>query len=395
MSLLLFSIHNAFRKKAVAFLAVMGVAFGCALMTFLFSVAAGMERRVEYTFSEMSGRVMVSGRYAVFGGVLQGVGSSKIPASYMDNIRNVPHVKSVSGQVSALLRPTGVNLVMPLFGYGQDEAGPPGGHPLRKIVAGSAPQSNNEVVIGKSLQEYLAFMGVPYHVGGVHRFNVPEKKPPMVLELKVVGVYQTGNEVLDGGFSGSEKLAREIGNVPPGQVSVINVQVDSLDSVEYVAREVERELADKKPEVQVVVPREMLIPLKNLLRILDNFLLLISLVAVAAGGLSIMVVMLLSVVERRRQFGVLKALGWTPGNVTFMVLVESLSLSALGCVLGVAMGMGGLVLVKRYVGIDVGSFDWRVAVAVCACGVLVGTLGGLYPAWRANRTSPAEILRGA
>ena len=45
--------------------------------------------------------------------------------------------------------------------------------------------------------------------------------------------------------------------------------------------------------------------------------------AVVAGCLTIMVVMLLSVVERRREFGILKAVGWTPGNIAMMVLVES------------------------------------------------------------------------
>jgi ABC-type lipoprotein release transport system permease subunit len=69
VSLLFFSIRNAFRKKAVAALAVSGVAFGCALMTFLFSVASGMENRVEQTFSNLSGRIMVTQKGSVFGGV--------------------------------------------------------------------------------------------------------------------------------------------------------------------------------------------------------------------------------------------------------------------------------------------------------------------------------------
>jgi putative ABC transport system permease protein len=79
VSLLFFSIRNAFRKKAVAALAVSGVAFGCALMTFLFSVASGMENRVEQTFSNLSGRIMVTQKGSVFGGLFQGVGSSSIP----------------------------------------------------------------------------------------------------------------------------------------------------------------------------------------------------------------------------------------------------------------------------------------------------------------------------
>jgi putative ABC transport system permease protein len=199
---------------------------------------------------------------------------------------------------------------------------------------------------------------------------------------------------LDGGVSGTEKLARDIGGLKPGNLSAISAQVGNMENIEDAASEIEKRLAGKKPEVQVSVPREMLVPLKNILRILDQFFLAISLVAVAAGSLSIMVVMLLSVVERRREFGILKALGWTPRNITYMVMVESIALSILGAAIGVALGYAGLAVAKEYLAVDIGTLDLKVAAAVDACGVLVGTAGGLYPAWRANRAAPAEILRG-
>lgn len=392
MSLFLFSMRNAFRKKAVAILAVLGVAFGCALMTFLFSIAAGMEQRMERMFNELSGRIAITNREGVFGGLLMGLGnSSAIPVDYEDIVKGVPHVKNVSDQISIILRPKGVSFITPLFGYGSGG----GGSPFTKLLEGHAPVNANEVVIGKSLQEYMRLLDVNYEVGDVYPFEVSEKaSSDRIMELKIVGVYQTGNEVLDGGFSSLEKLARDVGKIPPGSVSVINAQVDSLDNVESVAQEIERRLAGKKPEVQVSVPRQILIPLVNVLRLLDSFFLAISLVAVAAGGLMILVVMLLSVIERRREFGILKALGWTPRDIVFMVLVESFFLSLLGAALGVAFGYVALVAAVEYVGIDLGLFSWQVPAAVCASGVLVGALGGLYPAWRANRTAPAEILRG-
>ena len=116
--------------------------------------------------------------------------------------------------------------------------------------------------------------------------------------------------------------------------------------------------------MQIVVPRELLIPLTNVLRILGQFFLAVSLVAVVAGCLTIMVVMLLSVVERRREFGILKAVGWTPGNIAMMVLVESVFLSLVGAILGVALGWAGLVGAKGYLGLDIGALDLRVAAAV-------------------------------
>lgn len=392
MSLLIFSIRNAFRKKAVAALAVLGVAFGCALMTFLFCVASGMGKRVETTFSNLAGRIMVTQKGSVFGGLLQGVGSSSIPASYIDIIEGVPNVYNVTGQVTAILRPVDVTLVMPLFGYGAEETGAPGVSPFKGIVEGAAPERDDEVIVGQSLQEYLTFLNVTYETGGVYPFQVSGSESA-TRDLKVVGVFRTGNELLDGGFIGTEQLAREIGRVQPGKLSAISAQVGGMEYVEEAAREIEERLSGEKPEVQVVAPRELLLPLKNVLRILDQFFLAISAVAVAAGSLTIMVVMLLSVVERRREFGILKAIGWTPRDIAFMILVESVALSLLGAAIGVALGYGGLAVVKDYLAIDIVALDFQVAALVCACGVLVGTVGGLYPAWRANRSAPAEILR--
>jgi putative ABC transport system permease protein len=389
---LLFSIRNAFRKKAVAALAVLGVAFGCALIAFLFSVAAGMERRVETTFSNLAGRIMVTQKGSVFGGLLQGVGSSAIPVSYIDIIEGVPHVYNVTGQVTAILRPVGVTMVMPLFGYG-GEQGVSGGDPFQSIVEGTAPAHDDEVIIGQSLQEYLSFINVSYDIGGVYPFEVSGSKDS-TRDLKVVGVYRTGNELLDGGVSGTEQLVRDIGRLQPGKLSAISAQVESMEYVETAAQEIEERLSGKKPEVQVVAPRELLLPLNNVLRVLDKFFLAVSSVAVAAGSLTILVVMLLSVVERRREFGILKALGWTPFNIVCMVLIESVVLSLLGALIGVGLGYGGLEVAKEYLAIDIGSLDLKVAVAVGACGVLAGAVGGLYPAWRANSTAPAEILRG-
>ena len=158
-----------------------GVAFGCALMTFCF-LASGMENRVEQTFSNLSGRIMVTQKGSVFGGLFQGVGSSSIPDSYIGLIDDVPHVTNVTGQVTAILRPVGSALVMPLFGYGGEEAG---GTPFRRIVEGAAPVGDDEVVIGKSLQEYLGFMNVFYETGGVYQFRVSGSKED-VRDIKVV-----------------------------------------------------------------------------------------------------------------------------------------------------------------------------------------------------------------
>ncbi|MHB8158274.1 MAG: ABC transporter permease [Desulfocucumaceae bacterium] len=200
---------------------------------------------------------------------------------------------------------------------------------------------------------------------------------------------------MDGAFSGSEKLAREMGKVPDGKISAINVFVDGVYNVEPVTQAIESQLAGNVPEVQVVMPGEVLTPVKSILEAMGNFLVAVSLVAVIAGGLSIMVVMLVSVINRMKEFGILKALGWTPANIISMVLVESLVLSLLGSVTGLVMGFGGLFLAKFFIDANVAALTWQVSVSVGIAGISVGVVGGIYPAFLAARAVPAKTLREA
>ena len=394
MSLLFFSIQNAFRKKAVMALAILGVAFGIALMTILLSLVAGMENRAERTLGDLSNRIMISGKDALFGGLFLGMGTTPIPSSYIETIKNIPHVEKVYAQVSAIMRPYNIEYDMPIYGYGAQDISTVTSIPHNKIIEGTAPEGDKEIIIGASLQKYMEFINSPYEIGNVYRFIIPKKGQVEVVELKVAGVYQTGNEVLDSAFSGSEHLTKDIGKIPSGKVSSINVTVDEIDNLESVAQSIRNDLSDKKPEVQVVLPNEVLNPVKDVLDVFSRFFIAVSVVAVVIGALTIMVVMLLSVINRMREFGILKALGWTPGNIIFLVLVESLVLSMLGAALGVALGYAGLVLARDLIALDFANLTWQMAFYVCLAGILIGAVGGIYPAWRAKSAAPARILRG-
>lgn len=393
MSLILFSIHNAFQKKSVAALAVLGVAFGTALMTILFSLAGGMERRAEKTFSELSNKIMVTGKDAIFGGLFLGMGTSPIPSNYVESIKGIPRVERIYTQVSVIMRPRDINYIMPLYGYKTEDINGLSSIPHNRIIEGTTPENDREVIIGKSLREYMKLLNSPYEVGNTYMFTVPDRGKTKDLELKIAGVYYTGNEVMDGALAGSEKLARDIQKIPLTHVSGINVIVDGVNNVETVAGAIQEKLAGKTPEVQVLVPGEVLNPVKNVIDLFGKFLMTVSVVAVAAGGLSIMVVMLLSVVSRMKEFGILKALGWTPANIMFMVLVESLILSISGAALGLVLGYGGLILAGRVIAPDIAALTWQVAAIVGLAGVMIGVAGGIYPAWRANSASPAKIFR--
>ncbi len=122
----------------------------------------------------------------------------------------------------------------------------------------------------------------------------------------------------------------------------------------------------------------------------------ISLVAMLVGGVGVLNAMLMSVFERTREIGVLRALGWRRRNVLGLILREAIMLGFLGGCAGVliAFGLGYLLMKVPMMGNALEPV-WSVQIFVRAFTVALalGVVGGLYPAFRATRLQPIEALR--
>jgi putative ABC transport system permease protein len=122
----------------------------------------------------------------------------------------------------------------------------------------------------------------------------------------------------------------------------------------------------------------------------------ISVLAIIVGGIGMMNTMLMSVFERTREIGTLRALGWRRKRVLASVLQESLVLALMGVVLGTALSVI-LSVVMRQIPvwgealIIIISSNLMIQALLIALGL--GAVGGLYPAWRAANLSPVEALR--
>ncbi len=137
---------------------------------------------------------------------------------------------------------------------------------------------------------------------------------------------------------------------------------------------------------------ELLQQLQDVLDLLQNFVVGIAGISLVVGSIGIANIMLVSVTERTREIGIMKAVGAQNRDILILFLVEAVLIGIVGAVFGTLLGIAGGFLIGEYVGIPyVFPTEWA-AVAVVV-GVLVGVLAGLYPAWSAARTDPIEALR--
>ncbi|HEX8951233.1 MAG TPA: ABC transporter permease, partial [Polyangia bacterium] len=118
----------------------------------------------------------------------------------------------------------------------------------------------------------------------------------------------------------------------------------------------------------------------------------IAAISLVVGGIGIMNIMLVSVTERTREIGLRMAVGAKPRNILMQFLVEAMTLSTMGGLIGLLLGVLGAKLIAS-------SFGWNtlvrpdVVVAAIAFSGLVGIGFGLYPAYKASRLDPIDALR--
>jgi len=174
--------------------------------------------------------------------------------------------------------------------------------------------------------------------------------------------------------------------------STVRVRTDP-DHTDAVSNVLARTANPESPsDVSVSRPSDALEAKAKTDEALTALLLGLGGVALLVGGVGIANVMVISVLERRAEIGVRRALGATRGHIRLQFLVESMLLAGLGGVLGVALGAGITAIYAHTRG-------WMFAVPQTAllggvtASLLVGALAGLYPAARASRLAPAEAVR--
>jgi putative ABC transport system permease protein len=115
-------------------------------------------------------------------------------------------------------------------------------------------------------------------------------------------------------------------------------------------------------------------------------------IGLVVGGMVIMNIMLVAVAERTREIGIRKALGARRRDILSQFLVEAATLSTLGAIIGIALGLAVAKLIEAQTPLPAAVAPWSL-VAATLLGTVVGIVSGVYPARRASLLDPIEALR--
>ena len=118
----------------------------------------------------------------------------------------------------------------------------------------------------------------------------------------------------------------------------------------------------------------------------------IASISLLVGGIGIMNIMLVSVTERTREIGIRMAIGAREQDILLQFLLEACVISIVGCVIGVLLGLGAAMLVKKIVGTEI-VISIQSIVLAFSVAASVGVFFGYYPASKAAKLHPIEALR--
>jgi putative ABC transport system permease protein len=118
----------------------------------------------------------------------------------------------------------------------------------------------------------------------------------------------------------------------------------------------------------------------------------VAAVSLVVGGIGIMNIMLVSVTERTREIGIRMAVGARAGDIVVQFLMEAVTLSAIGGLIGIAMGVIVSMTIAHFGNTPSVTPSIWVAVAFVSSAV-IGIVFGFYPAWKASQLDPIDALR--
>lgn len=383
-----FILKNLFRRPIRTGLTVLGLAVAVGSMIALLGVSHNVEKSVESAFDVRRVDLVVMQKGKPLGL------DSEFREYFVRETAKIPEVERAS---EGVIGPTNIerdngttddNIYL-IQGWKPDNFGYEDMTILegRKLEAGDS----YKIILGRRFAENLK-----KKVGDHIKFVGDPGKP-----YEIVGIFSSSVVFEEGGgivpFADGQRLHSRPGKVTGFSVRVKKGAPDSAAEVEAVKQKIEALRDPDDPTVRLSAdPPDKYVQSVSQLQLIRAVTWLVSAIALLVSVISLLNTMTMSVLERTQEIGILRAVGWPRVRVIGMILGEAAALAAAAALVGALfafLGMQTLTLMPKVSGF----IEPHLAPSVVARGfvltVLVGVIGGAYPAYRAAKLLPTEALR--
>ena len=383
------------RNKMRSMLTMLGIIIGVGSVIAAVSITTGATKQVEDKVSALGQNVITVFSGSFTGGAMRGGWGSAPTLTVGDAlaIAQVPGVEAVSPEVRDRnqILANGLNWNTLILGESPD-------YPQIRnwnmatgsMFADADVRSVAKVaVIGKTVADQLFPDSDP--VGQTLRIRDIPFKIVGVLEAKGFNLFGQDQDdtVIIPYTSHMKRVSRRT------FVNSIQLQATSADNITKIQQDISEAMLLRhrgEQDFTVRTQLELAQAMTATAKVMSVLLAAIASVSLIVGGIGIMNIMLVSVTERTREIGIRMAVGARGGDILVQFLVEAVTLSLIGGLIGIGLGVGASQIVSSLT-------DWPtltpvswIVIASFSSG-LVGIISGFYPAWKASKLDPIEALR--
>lgn len=225
--------------------------------------------------------------------------------------------------------------------------------------------------------------------------------PELNREMKIIGILEPTGTQDDGFFYVPLKVAQQIFG-KPGKVTTAAIRLEDPAQAGVIGNQLQ-----KLEGVEVITMSELLGTQQRMMESAKMLVFAIVFIAIAISAIGVLNTVLMSVFERTKEIGVMRATGAGRLHIFSLIWLETLLMSAVGGVLGLLVAIGGARFLEKAVVAalakvkfmtvsshsQLAEFDPRIVVMTLLFVLGIGLLAGVYPAFRASRQQPIEALR--
>ncbi len=392
MYFLAFVLKNLTRRPTRTALTILGLAVAIGSTIALLGMSENFRTAMGDTFAKRGVDLVVLDSRAV------DQLSSEIDESALEQVRNIPGVEAVD---AALVELTEMQKREPT---GPDDIPPSMPVLVQAWLPGNFGFEDMELVAGRRLTaqdvgQHRAIIGSRFaeNLGK----KVGDKVTILQQPFEIVGIFKTINVFERGGIivllPDYQKLSGRSGKITGFSLRVKKNPTNPDESLDTVkARIAALTTADGKPRRLRADSPEQYLENASHLKLVRAMAWMVSAIGILIGVISMLNTMVMSVLERTQEIGILRAVGWPRSRVVRMVLMEAVVLGVVSALIG---AVGALVVTHILAETPAvsGFIEGGIPLVIAAEGVviaaLIGLVGGAYPAIRAARLLPTEAIR--